>query len=182
MSKRRNQIAGQWVAREIELLESPAYRALSLSAHRALSRIEIELAHHGGCDNGKLPVTFDDFAECGVRRHSIRPALIELETLGLIKIVEYGKASRGAEYRRANKFRLITREGLDGVGPGGCAWRKFKSEVEAQQALDRAFGRPQNSKCPSAETALNPVPKRHYCAWPKRHYYLYLGRASSAYT
>jgi hypothetical protein len=54
-----NPITQGWAARPIEMLESPAYRALSLSAHRALSRIEIELAHHGGKDNGKLPVTFD---------------------------------------------------------------------------------------------------------------------------
>ena len=53
--RKRNTISGQWMARPISLIESPAYRALSLSAHRALSRIEIELAHHGGNDNGKLP-------------------------------------------------------------------------------------------------------------------------------
>jgi hypothetical protein len=30
-----------------------------------ISRIEIELAHHGGNDNGQLPVTTDDFVEYG---------------------------------------------------------------------------------------------------------------------
>ena len=68
MAKRRNAITGQWAARSIEMLENPAYRTLSLSAHRALARIEIELAHHGGNDNGRLPVTFDDFVQYGVRR------------------------------------------------------------------------------------------------------------------
>jgi hypothetical protein len=32
--KRRNQISGQWSPRLIEMLESPAYRVLSQSAHR----------------------------------------------------------------------------------------------------------------------------------------------------
>ena len=76
-SKRRNQITGQWAARSIEMLESPAYRILGLSAHRALSRIEVELAHHGGQDNGKLPVTFDDFAEYGIRVNCISPGQID---------------------------------------------------------------------------------------------------------
>jgi hypothetical protein len=60
--RRKNAIFGQFAARLIEMMESPAYRVLSLSAHRVLSRIEVEYAHHGGQDNGKLPVTFDDFA------------------------------------------------------------------------------------------------------------------------
>jgi hypothetical protein len=54
---RKNKIAGQFSARTIEMLESPAFQILTLSAHRALARLEIEHAHHGGNDNGKLPVT-----------------------------------------------------------------------------------------------------------------------------
>src|SRR5262249_33077131 len=61
--KRRNRINGQWSPRLIEMLEAPAYRALSLSAHRVISRIEIELSSHGGNDNGRLPVTKLDFME-----------------------------------------------------------------------------------------------------------------------
>jgi hypothetical protein len=49
-----------------EMLESPAYRALSLSGHRIWARIQIEHAHHGGKENGKLPVTYRDFNEFGV--------------------------------------------------------------------------------------------------------------------
>ena len=46
-ARRRNSIRGQFSARLLEVLESPAYRALSLSAHLIISRIEIELGHHG---------------------------------------------------------------------------------------------------------------------------------------
>ena len=53
MSRHKNRIDGQWSPRLIEMLESPAYRALSVSAHRVISRIEIEHAHHGGNDNGR---------------------------------------------------------------------------------------------------------------------------------
>jgi hypothetical protein len=36
--KRRNSISGQFAARLIEMLESPAYRALSRSGHMVISR------------------------------------------------------------------------------------------------------------------------------------------------
>jgi hypothetical protein len=74
---RRSSFSGQFAGRLVEMLESPAYRALSLGALRVLSRVEIELAHHGGNDNGKLPVTYDDFERYGIHRHSIRPAISE---------------------------------------------------------------------------------------------------------
>jgi hypothetical protein len=55
---RRTRIAGQFAPRLVEMLESHAYRALSHAAHRLLARLEIELAHHGGRQNGKLPLTY----------------------------------------------------------------------------------------------------------------------------
>ena len=42
-ARRRNSISGQFTARLIEMLESPAYRVLSRSAHMAIARVEIEL-------------------------------------------------------------------------------------------------------------------------------------------
>jgi hypothetical protein len=156
MAKRRNAITGQWAARSIEMLESPAYRTLSLSAHRALARIEIELAHHGGNDNGKLPVTFDDFVRYGVRRHSIGSSLDELETLGFIKITQHGKMAKGAEYRRPNLFLLATRPDLEGVGPERCRWRRFQTLEEAERALEQVRARRQNLKAASVETAPKP--------------------------
>lgn len=80
--KRRNQANEQWVSYPIEMLESPAFRALSLSAHMVIARIAIELAHHGGNDNGKLPVTFEQFMEYGIsHRAAIAPAIREAEAL-----------------------------------------------------------------------------------------------------
>jgi hypothetical protein len=70
--KRRNSINGQFAARRIEMLESPAYRVLSRSAHMVLARIEIELGHHGGNDNGRLPVTTENFVEYGSTAHLSR--------------------------------------------------------------------------------------------------------------
>jgi hypothetical protein len=104
----RNRIAGQFAPRLIDMLETPAYRVLSLSGRRVLDRIEIELAHHGGHDNGCLPVTYDDFERYGIDRHAIAPALREVEALGFVRITERGRAGN-AEFRTPNKFRLTFR-------------------------------------------------------------------------
>lgn len=58
--KHKSQINGQFAPRTIAMLRSPAMRAVGLTGRRILDRIEIELANHGGRDNGKLPVTFAD--------------------------------------------------------------------------------------------------------------------------
>ena len=157
---KRNPISEAWAARPIEMLEIPAYRVLSLSAHRALSRIEVEFAHHGGQDNGKLPVTYDDFERYGVRRRSIGPALLELEVLGFIVITEHGKMAKAAEYRRSNKFLLASRPKQKGIEVAD-RWRQFKTTKGAEAAVKAArqtadkARRPerQKEKAASGETA-----------------------------
>jgi hypothetical protein len=91
--RRKNRIAGQFSARTIEMMEAPAFQVLSLTGHRILDRIEIEHAHHGGNDNGKLPVTFDQFVEYGIHRHTVAPALREVCALGF---VEPGRCSQSS--------------------------------------------------------------------------------------
>jgi DNA-binding FadR family transcriptional regulator len=78
---------------------------MSLSARRVLDRIMIELAHHGGNDNGKLPVTYDHFEEYGIHREAIPPGIRELEALGFVEVTQRGRASAG-EFRSPNLFRL----------------------------------------------------------------------------
>jgi hypothetical protein len=87
------------------MLESPAFRVLSLSARRVLDRLEIELAHHGGQDNGKLPVTYEHFHEYGIHRHAISSGIRECVALGFVEITEPGRAGN-AEFRAPNLFRL----------------------------------------------------------------------------
>jgi hypothetical protein len=103
--RRRTSIEGQWVAHRIDMVRSPAWRALSLSARRLLDRLEIEHAAHGGAENGKLPVTYDDFVRYGIHRHAVRPAIHEAVALGFIKIRQSGRAGN-AEFRRPNIFEL----------------------------------------------------------------------------
>jgi hypothetical protein len=108
MTSRRTSIGEQFAPHTIAMLRSPAWRALGLSARRMLDRIEIELADHGGTDNGKLPVTYNDFVQYGIHRHSISSAIREVVALGFVEITEPGRAGN-AEWRRPNLFRLTYR-------------------------------------------------------------------------
>ena len=119
--KRRTQIAGQFAAHRIDMLRSPAWRVLSLSARRVLDRIEIEHADHGGAENGRLPVTYEDFRRYGIHRHAIGPAIREVVALGFAEITEAGRAGN-AEFRKPNLFRLTYRN--TNVGPTD-EWQKI---------------------------------------------------------
>jgi hypothetical protein len=161
--RRRTPYSGQFAGRLVEMLESPAYRTLSLSAHRILSRIEIELGHHGGLENGKLPVTFDQFVEYGIDRASIAPAIRELEGLGFIEVTERGCAGN-ADFRRPNKFRLTYR-GAEGVlSDGTHEWRRIVTldeaiaiAVVARKASNRSLHRVRKQK---ASAGFSAIPSR----------------------
>lgn len=103
--RRKNNLNEQFSIRLTAMLESPAYRAMSVSAHRIMSRIEIELSAHGGNDNGKLPVTYQDFIAYGVHTEAVAPALREAEALGFIEITKHGSGGN-AEHREPNLYRL----------------------------------------------------------------------------
>jgi hypothetical protein len=146
--ERRTSIGGQFAARLIEMMESSAYRILSLSARRVLDRIEIEHAHHGGTDNGRLPVTYEHFMEYGIDRDAVAPAIRELEALGFVEVTEHGCAGN-AKWRAPNLFRLTFRpsKGID--GDGSHEWRRIKTAEEAQAIAQAA----RKNKSQSGKTA-----------------------------
>src|SRR6516165_4340729 len=104
------------------MIKSPAWSVLSLSARRVLDRIEIEHADHGGNENGRLPVTYDDFERYGI----------------------HGRAGN-AEFRSPHKFRLTYFH--VGRAPPTNEWQRIKT-VEEAQALATAARRktPQKTK------------------------------------
>ena len=132
---RTGKISGQFAARLVEMLEAPAWRVLSLSARRIIERIEIEHAHHGGKDNGRLIVTYDDFETYGVHKHAIAPAIREAVALGFLEITEHGRAGN-AKWRTPNCFRLTFRASKGLPGDGTHEWRKIDT-MEAAEAIAR---------------------------------------------
>jgi hypothetical protein len=137
--KRRNKISEQFSPRVRSMLESPAYRVLSLSGHRILSRIEIEHSIHSGRDNGHLPCRYDDFEEYGVDRHSIAPAIREVCALGFVEITRQGRAGN-REYRLPHLFRLTFIPTAN--APATDEWRRIETIEEAQRIARAARATP----------------------------------------
>lgn len=136
---RRNRITEQFAPRPIAMLESPGFRVLSRAAHQVLARIEIESANHGGKENGRLPVTYDDFEKYGIHRHAICAAIHELVAFGMVAITEPGRAGN-AEFRKPTLFRLTYRHAKDEGGDGTHEWRKLAdiTPKESRQIARRA--------------------------------------------
>ena len=88
---RKGSIPQPFTWRTIEMLQSPGFRALPISARKILDLLEIELhAGHGGnpFEHARgLPLTYDQIAKFGVDRHSIGPAIRELVALGFVEVV-----------------------------------------------------------------------------------------------
>jgi hypothetical protein len=155
--KRANQINGQFAPRTIEMLRSPAMRVLSLSGRRVLDRVEIELAQHGGKDNGKLPITYNDLIAFGVHDHAIGAGLRELEALGFVEI-KRGIAG-SATHRKPNLFRLTYRPANG--NPETNEWARIGSIEQAENLVSEAreaktkavWKSPRRRKSSLAETA-----------------------------
>ena len=138
-TSRKFRIPGQWSWHTIEMLESPAWRALSLAARRVLDRLEIELAHHGGKDNGRLPCTYGNFEGYGIRRKSIAGAIRELVTLGFVEVTEKGRAAP-EDFGTPNKFRLTyrpTHATNTAIAPTDD-WKRIKTEEEGEAVAAEA--------------------------------------------
>lgn len=127
-SRRRTRIEGQFAPRTVDMLRSPAMRVLSLSGERILRRLEIELANHGGTDNGRLPCTFDHFVEYGIDRDSVAPAIRELVALGFLVVTQRGSAGNAA-FRRPSLYRLTFRH-TDDAEPTH-EWKRIDSIEDA---------------------------------------------------
>jgi hypothetical protein len=141
--RRKITLEGAFAPRLIEMISSPAFSVLSLSARRVLDRLEIELASHGGTNNGKLPVTFADFHRYGIDYNAIAPAIREVVALGFVEITKKGRAGN-EEYRSPNIFRLTYRH-TDHADPTH-EWRQISNSdqakliaIEARKRIDKNY-------------------------------------------
>jgi hypothetical protein len=103
MSKRRT-TDRLFIMRPVEMLNSPAMRALSLTGHCILARLEIQLSAKRGWDNGKLAVTHADFCEYGIGHNAIGSGIREVVALGFVEQTRRGFA--GPTQRCPSLFRL----------------------------------------------------------------------------
>ena len=165
-TNKRMKIGAIFVPHTVEMLESPAWCVLSVSARRVLDRIELEHMYHGNAENGQLPVTFENFEEYGLDRKSIGPAIRELEALGFIEITQHGR-SGNAEFRRPNKFRLTYVHKYQTGENATNEWRKIETMEEAEIKARNARDITAKKQNPSAvfstiTSSVNSTTKRQF--------------------
>jgi hypothetical protein len=99
-----------------------------------ISRIEYEHLKHGGKDNGRLPVTYEDFAEFGLSTEAAVRGVLFAEGLGFISVTVATEIK--SNIRPPNLYSLGWLPLCD-MTPAARTWQKFKTVEEAQQVVDR---------------------------------------------
>jgi hypothetical protein len=133
-------IKDAFIARPAEMLASQAWKVLNLSERRILDRLDMEHVAHGFKENGKLPVTYEDFMAYGVRRDSIPPSLRVLGRLRLAQITRPGRAGN-AEHRYPNLYELTyqpTYSASNGFIEPSHDWRRIRDRKEARSLAKEA--------------------------------------------
>jgi hypothetical protein len=122
--------------RSVEMIESFAFRVLSLSARRVMDRLEIEFERNERDPqaNGFLLCTYNDFVDYGVERNA---AVRELVALGFVEVTRKGSAGN-AEHRRRRRFSSHT--GMPGPTLGLTAVPTYRPRryLDPQAPIPRA--------------------------------------------
>jgi hypothetical protein len=135
-----------WLTRE--MMESPAWAALPLASRRVIDRLMVEHMSHAGTENGNLKVSYDQFADFGLRRASLPEAIKVAVELGFIDIVSEGIVSYGAA-RRPAAYGLAWLHRADRTPPSQ-RWKAFKHVAQAEAVVTSVH---EASKAPSARKA-----------------------------
>jgi hypothetical protein len=128
--------AESWCWLTKTMLTSPAWRELLKHrvAHLIVERIILEYLEHAGQDNGRLIVTYEEFAEdCAVRRRSISEGIDIAEALGFL-IVHRGRKS-AKDRRHPNRYGLTFYPIYEEFESNN--WARIKTRAEAESIVAR---------------------------------------------
>jgi len=112
-----------WVFIPFSLMESLAFRSLSINARRALDRLIVENGRHNRLENGELRVSARQFHEWGVTKDCLTPDTRELEEKELLVTTpgEVTGALRPPNIFRLNFFGTLEK-------PATNEWRKWTGQ------------------------------------------------------
>lgn len=127
--------SSSWAWMTAEMLESPAWRALPPRSLKVIMRVVLEHLKHGGMKNGKLPVTYSDFEQHGVRRRSMFEAIHVAIALGFLDCTEIGKWA-GDDARRPSLYGLTWLLPSDRMAASN-RWTRIETTQEARAVLSR---------------------------------------------
>ncbi len=95
-----------WCWLTAEMLESPAWRALTGNALKVVLRIALEHLKHGGVENGLLPVTYKDFGKPGSHNTTALPRAIAGPASNLTQTLRRRSRLLRRSWRKFDAFPL----------------------------------------------------------------------------
>lgn len=138
MADKARRMGHMYLGRNLRMLDSPAWRALSDNGRRVVERLEIQHMLTALKENGRLCCTYDDFERAGVRRASIRLAIEEAVALGFVEVTRRGYSAR-MEIRVPSLYRLTyVKTNKDKQKPTD-EWLAIVDDREARDALRKAL-------------------------------------------
>jgi len=87
-----------WLAIKRDLIESPAWQALSIHGRRLLDFLMVEHLSHASRENGHLKATYGQLVAIGIGRRFIALALEEVTALGLVSVERGGRCARARDH------------------------------------------------------------------------------------
>ncbi|WP_336067224.1 hypothetical protein [Nitratireductor rhodophyticola] len=139
MSSRKPwQITGAYVARRLDMLQSPAWRYAPRPMKALLEELEIEHLRHRGAANGELARSYTQFVEAGFKRNTVSEMIRVAEALGFLRV----NRNSGIGPRDLRDAHLYTLTYL----PTGVArniaptddWKRIKSKEAALRIIENA--------------------------------------------
>lgn len=125
----------RWLTRE--LLESAAWRGLSINGRKLIDFLLIEDMAHAGTENGNLVAPYDQLEAYALTRSEIRFAIDEAEFVGLIRC---SRGGRWAGTNRPSRYRLTFYCDRDGNDPTN-EWKGKTVEAVNEWQRDQAARR-----------------------------------------
>lgn len=113
-----------WVWLTIEMLGTPTWAALSITARRILDALMSEQMSHAGRENGNLAVTYRQLEALGVTKADIPKGLLELQICGFVRLTHQGlRVAGGGEPSRYALTWLPTMKGTPQAELATDDWR-----------------------------------------------------------
>lgn len=150
-----------WVWLTKDLLESPAWRGMSVNTRKLIDFLLIEHASHAGWNNGRLRATYDQLEGHGLTRRNIRYAIAEAEALGLARQVG-SSARRVPNVYRLTFYSTIFEDRMSGDWATND-WRSITDEDVRSLREDQRAEREANAKRRGRRSNQNqnPSEQRH---------------------
>jgi hypothetical protein len=122
------------------MIESDAWKTASNASRLFVERVMLEHMAHGGNENGKLPVTFDDCVAHGISRGSIKSAQASAIARGLVYMTEKGIPGREG---KPSRFGLGWLPGHDGSPPPN-RWKAWVRPPVTRRVIRKGGTLPKN--------------------------------------